>query len=344
MKENQVKTAINQISVPHSKLDSIIDCAIQGEKVRKKKWTFSIIKYIATIALVSVLTFSSALVSPTLANFVIQIPVIGSVFNYFVFDKAYFKAYKELSTDIGIVEESNGIKMIIDQAIYDGNMVTLSYIIQTNEQFGTIPSFENLPITQGNFNNTSYDVDYVKDVGYVGVMTLSMFEDNRKTVNIVWKPKAISYDNKTIHGDWEFKFSLKEIPSISIPINKKVSKNGVSVRLIDAKKTDMNLSINYSQVIDPNLLESMEYVEAELYAIDNLGNKYKVPYNGGKGIVDSDSSEDILWNATIHGLDKKATSLTFYPFAHISNLPNESSENNSKRIDFDPITINLKMK
>lgn len=85
-----------------------------------------------------------------------------------------------------------------------------------------------------------------------------------------------------------------------------------------------------------NSFESFAYVEAELYAIDNLGNEYKVPYNGGEGIVGSGSSEDILWNATIHGLDKKATSITFYPFAHISN------ENYSKKVDFEPITVNLK--
>lgn len=58
--------------------------------------------------------------------------------------------------------------------------------------------------------------------------------------------------------------------------------------------------------------------------------------NQGKGLADSDSSEDILWNATIHGLDKKTTSITFYPFAHISN------GTKSNRIDFDPITVNLK--
>ena len=65
--ENQIKTALNQISVPHSKLDSIIDGAFQGEKVRRKKWVFPIVKYTAAVALVGVLTFSSALASPTFA-------------------------------------------------------------------------------------------------------------------------------------------------------------------------------------------------------------------------------------------------------------------------------------
>ena len=123
--ENQIKTTLNQIPVPHSRLDSIIDDAFQGEETRKKKWTLPILKYTAAIALISVITFPSAVASPAFANFVAKIPVIGSVFNYFSFEKDYYEAYQDLSTNIGIVEESNGIDMIIDQAIYDGNMVTL---------------------------------------------------------------------------------------------------------------------------------------------------------------------------------------------------------------------------
>lgn len=342
--KNQIKTALNQISVPNSKLDSIIDDAFQGEKVRKKKWIFPVLKYSVAIILVSVLTFSSALASPTFAKFVAQIPLIGSAFNYFAFEKDYYKSYKELSTDIGIVEESNGIEMIIDRAIYDGNLVTLSFVIRTKEELGTRPHFENLPQVKGRVHNISSDIEYIKGVGYAGIMTIAMFEDNVEIVNIEWEPKAITTftGSKRIQGDWEFKFSLKELPSTYIPINQEVSDNGITVRLIDAEKTDVNLSINYSQVIDPNFIESTEYVEAELYAIDNLGNEYKVPYNGGTGIVDGNHREDMTWNATIHGLDKEATSITFYPFAHVGKVPSEPNEINSERIEFEPIIVNLK--
>jgi len=316
--------------------------AFQAEKDRKKGWTFTIIKYTAAIALISLLTVSSAIASPAFANFVTQIPLIGTAFNYFVTEKVYYEGYEKLSTAIGVIEESDGVDIIIDQAIYDGNMVTLSFIIRTDEDFGTSLDFENLPQLQGGFTNSAYEIEYVKDIGYVGVMTLSMILENRETVNIAWKPSSITSDNKTIKGDWKFQFSLKEIPNNKIPINQEVSNKGVTVRLIDASKTDVNLSINYSQIVDPNLLEIYEYVEAELYAIDNLGNEYKVPYNGGEGIVGSNSSEDWMWNATVHGLDEKATSITFYPFANVSNLPNELNDVNSNRIDFEPITVNLK--
>lgn len=305
----------------------------QGENVLKNKWTLPIIKYTAAIVLICILTVSSALVSPAFANFVTNIPLVGTAFNYFVSEKAYYEEYEKLSTAVGLVEESSGVEIIIDQAIYDGNMVTLSFIIPTDDEFETPPRFDSLPQVQEEFGNSSYDLEFVKGVGYMGIMTLSMVEDERKKVNITWEPKSITTESKTIQGDWKFQFSLEKIPGTYIVINQEVSNSGVTVRLIDAQKTDVNLTINYSQMVD---LASFAYVEAELCAIDNLGNEYKAPYNSGEGIVGSNSSEDWMWNATIHGLDKKATSITFYPFAHISN------ETFSKRIDFDPITVNLK--
>ena len=56
----------------------------------------------------------------------------------------------------------------------------------------------------------------------------------------------------------------------------------------------------------------------------------------GTGTKGGDSSEDITWNATIHGLAPEATSITFYPFAPVSN-----GQSDYKRIDFEPIIVEL---
>lgn len=56
--------------------------------------------------------------------------------------------------------------------------------------------------------------------------------------------------------------------------------DGLTVKLIDAVKTDVNLTINYLQDVKPSFNNNWTYVEAELYAIDNLGNEYQVPYHG----------------------------------------------------------------
>ncbi|MEK4405008.1 DUF4179 domain-containing protein [Sporosarcina sp. FSL K6-6792] len=331
--QNRFKEVINEIPVPSEELDAILIDAFKQEKKIIKFPFKRMVKYTAVVGILSICTISSAYVSPAFANFVTQIPVIGHAFDYFILQEDYYQAYEEISTDIGLVEKSNGVELIIEKAFYDGNTVTLSYVLRTEEDLGSFPTFENLPT---NISNAGYEGEYVDGVGYVGMMTLSMLEDAKETVNVIWKPNSISSDQKTIEGDWQFAFSLNALKGSHISINEQVSKEGITVELIDAIKTDVNLTVNYLQNVKPSVHNNWMYVEAELYAIDNLGNDYKVPYTGGTGTKGGDSSEDITWNATIHGLAQEATSITFYPFAHVSN-----SQSDNKRIDFEPIIVEL---
>ena len=95
------------------------------------------VKYTAAVGILSICTISSAYVSPAFANFVTQIPIIGHAFDYFISQEDYYQAYEEISTDIGLVEKSNGVELIIEQAFYDGNTVTLSYVLRTEEDLGS---------------------------------------------------------------------------------------------------------------------------------------------------------------------------------------------------------------
>lgn len=336
MKEkNHFKDALDGIDVPFKELDAILLDAFKQEKKHRKLSIKKSTKYIAAVAgLISLCIISSLYVSPTFAQFVTQIPIIGQAFDYFKSKENYYVAYEEVSTEIGLVENSNGIDIIIEKALYDGNRVILSFVIQSDRELGEFDSFENLP---SNYGNRGYEMDYVEGVGYVGLMRLLMEDYKEDKINVEWIPEALYFGEKKIEGDWEFRFSLEKIEGTHQDVYEKVSQEGVTVEIIEVIKTDVNLTVIYSQDIDPIIHEKWKAVEAELSAVDNLGNHYKVPYNGGTGTKNGDSSEDITWNATIHGLDPEATSITFYPFAHVSN-----SQVDYKRIDFDTITIVLK--
>ena len=336
IEKNRFKEALNEIPVPSAELDVILEDTFKKEKKLFRLPLKRTIKYAIAVGVLSICTISSAYVSPAFANLVTQIPIIGYAFEHFIVQEEYYQSYEEISTDIGLVAESNGVELIIEQAFYDGNTVTLSYVLRTEEKLGTSPTFENLPAVEGSWNNAEYEAKYIEGVGYVGMMTVLNLENAKHIVNVVWEPNSISSDVKTIEGDWAFAFSLNALARSHISIGQQVNKDGVTVELIDAIKTDVNLTINYLQEVNPSVHNDWMFVEAELYAIDNLGNEYQVPYNGGTGTKDGDSSEDITWNATIHGLNPEATSITFYPFAHLSNI------DDSKRIDFDSISIELK--
>lgn len=330
------KEAVDEIPVPSDKLDAILSSSFKKKKV--KRFQFSrILKYSAAGVILSFGLISSAYVSPALANFITQIPVMGHVFEHFILKESYYAAYEEISTDIGVSSVSNGVQMDIEKAFFDGNTITLGFVVHSDEGIKTAPLFEKYPgVINDSISNAGYDGEYVEGVGFVGMMTISGLSDTKNTVNVVWKPKSISFDDKTIDGNWRFAFSLDKLEGMLIPINEKVEKDGVTVQLIDATQTDVNLSINYLQDVAPSVHDKWMAVEAELRAIDNLGNEYEVPYTSGTGTKGSGSSEDMTWNATVHGLDPKATSITFYPFAHLSN-----SQSDWERIDFEPITVEL---
>ena len=47
--------------------------------------------------------------------------------------------YKEYSTEINMTEESNGIKVTINDAIYDGKTVSVTYSIESDQDLGDDP-------------------------------------------------------------------------------------------------------------------------------------------------------------------------------------------------------------
>ncbi len=333
---NHIKEAIEKIHVPEDELNAILTIAFK-KKPNKKISFKKTVSYISAAAIISFCMISSAYVSPAFAKFMTQIPVIGEAFDHFILQEEYYQAYEDISTDIGLLTSSKGIDIIIEKAFYDGSTVTLSYIIKSDRDLGSFPTSEETPLINGQISTAGAEGEFVEGVGHVGMMTLQSNETNGETVNVTWEPRAIMTGQETINGDWKFAFSLHALPGTYIPIHQQVSTDGVTVELLDAVKTEVNLTVNYLQDVRPSVLEDWLAVEAELTAVDNLGNAYEVPYNGGEGTKDGDTSEDLTWNATVHGLDSQATSITFYPFAHVSN-----SQSDFKRIDFEPITVSLK--
>ncbi len=341
-KEISIKTALDTIQVPAEKLDGIIDEVLYERPVRKtflKKWLYPVA---AAAVLVIGMATTTMVASPTVASFVVQIPIIGNVFNFLGIDENSFENYEEFSESVGLSESSNGITMIIDQAIYDGTNVTLSFLIESDKLSGKGFMFENLPAANGSMVNGGFQMEYVEDVGYVGIFRLTPdFTDGKSKVEISWKPEAIMTEDGEIKGDWEFNFAIAKISSESIVLDEKVKTEGVTVHLKEAAVTDVSVNIYYQQLVDPAYLTEWQYVEAELIARDDLGKVYKVPYNGGSADSSAKTAEDLNWSATLSGLDPQASSLTFYPIAAVSRVDSETGDIDSKRIEFDALEIDL---
>lgn len=84
---------------------------------------------------------------PAFAN---GIPVIGDIFRYLDTGiTGLHDNYKEYSTEMNMAKESNGIKVTINDAIFDGETVSLTFSIESEQDLGENPTTRGNPDLEG---------------------------------------------------------------------------------------------------------------------------------------------------------------------------------------------------
>lgn len=333
-----IEDTMETIAVPSKKLDSIIENSFKGNASFRKRRSKKRTGYILAATLAISILGGSVMLNPAMANMISQLPVIGNVFDYFgSTSKPAYKEFGQLATDVGRTAEDKGTLINIDQGVFDGTTITLAVTIQTNKNYGSTLIFDGWPTVDGvPSGNAGASFEKVKGLGYAGIMTITpRFSETPDQVDVTWEPKMLLGDNKEVKGDWKLNFSLPRIEAEVQTLNKKVEKDGVAILFKEVRKTPLTFNIYYQQLVDPAILDDWTAVEAELKATDNLGNEYKVPYNGGFTEGGARTREDFQWSATIHNIDPQATKLIFHPFATVSTLEG------AKKIYFEDIEIEL---
>ncbi|TFE00553.1 hypothetical protein [Jeotgalibacillus salarius] len=122
-------------------------------------------------------------------------------------------------------------------------------------------------------------------------------------------------------------------------LDEEVNEEFVKIHFTEVSLMGNQVDIAYQQIVDPEFLTEMMAVEAELFAIDNLGNEYEVPYNSGTAYGEG-TREDLHWTATLHDLSPLAESVTFIPMATVSEgttVPDGFHE----IFEYDALKVNL---
>ena len=172
---------------------------------RKKAPIFRNIAVAAVILVGATVTTGFAL--PSVAS---QIPFMQNVISYFEDEEQRYANFEAFSTDLGLTQTSNGITVMIDNAVYDGTSITVSYAIETEYPFG-----ENLHVQAPGWfevkgavaNGGGNNITQISDTRYVGLTTFTPhFEDDvyPETVQVTWEPGAF-YNWETefeVKGDW----------------------------------------------------------------------------------------------------------------------------------------------
>ncbi|MCU4922738.1 DUF4179 domain-containing protein [Bacillus cereus] len=324
---------LNDIDIDEKELKEIETSEIEKEKVKRnlkqsirtKKKMRSWKKGVAAASiLVGVSVAMLGIGFPTYAG---GLPIVGDIFRFLDNGRTgLYENYKEFSTELNMTRESNGVKVTINDAVFDGRTITITYSIESDKDLGEKPNIFGYPQVMGfNGGGGSSQVTKVGEKKYVGMTTMSGNSSKRLDVaNVWWNMEEIELDYKgnSIKGNWNFALSLKAMESKEVKVNGVSENELIKVNIDKMEVTPMSFIVFFNQEESKVLRSIWDSADVELEIKDDLGNKYAGEGNGGTSTVAEPHKSS--WSATFQKLNKNATKLIVTPQV---NLRVHTSEN-----------------
>ncbi|WP_060203756.1 DUF4179 domain-containing protein [Sporosarcina koreensis] len=282
---------------------------------------------------------------PTLAA---KLPIVGNFFELFVDDDNYvFEKFDSFSTDIGVTKESNGIRVTVTDAVYDGENIAIAYTIEGEQEFGT------KPILEGAFHAEEFGDSYehygfhpeyitkkISDTEYAGLFIYQLIEGPKPDeIHATWKGDSIldvwNVKNE-FPGDWTFNLTLQalngEETKSFTDAGITSEADGVHVALTKMTKTPITTTLYLSENVDVRTaaLEDEEWRGALLtYVVtDDLGNEYNaIHYKDTGHSTDFRKEHRSVPRITTTTFHEDATSITITPYVNVYKFINDEDVN-----------------
>lgn len=335
---NKINQEIHKIEIPKELHDrSIVGVKKAKTEQQTKKFKNPIL---AAVFILGLFTTSVAFAFPSVAA---QIPFMNNVISYFNDEEHRYENFETFSTDIGLAQTSNGMTVMIDNAVYDGKNVTISYALETEREIKEemeINALSWFDIVGSSGMGGSDQITKVSDDRYVGLASFTPhFKDEEypDTIEVTWKPEAFySLSNDLeVEGDWSFAFSLNRLEGDLQLVNETVQQENVSFTLQSIEFTDVSTVISYEQVIKDDLLQEWESVIPVFHVTDDLGNVYMNGTSGGG--TSPDNGKTFKGSSDFGTIQEGASKIIIQP-VQIASL---NSGKGHVEIELDAIVINL---
>lgn len=295
---------------------------------------------LAAILFISAATATS-FAFPSIAS---QLPFMDNVVRYFDDEYMQFTNFETFSSEIGLAQTSNGITVMIDDAVYDGTNITVSFAIETEHDFGNsmyVRAPHWFDVVGASGSGGSDRIAKISDKRYVGLASFTPHFKNDTypdTVEVTWQPEAFynSVTNMEVKGDWSFAFSIDRLAGNLQSVNETVGNSEVSLTLQSIEYTDVSTVFSYNQEVQESLLNKWKEVTPVFYITDNLGNQYMEGTGGGGST--SDNYRTFEGTTSFGAIHEDATELIIQPAAIASLMYGMGHI----EIDLEPIVIDLK--
>ncbi len=278
-----------------------------SKKKKRKGWKTNVI---AAAAVIGLTVTTIGLTFPAYAG---NIPIIGDIFRFLDNDKTgMYDNYKEFSTEMNLTQESNGIKITVNDAVFDGETVAITYSIGSDRDLGEeLTIFDTIDVKGANGMTGSSKISKIDDTHYVGLDRMTPTGITSENIDVNWKIKNLHLldTEQEIKGNWKFAFSLQATDSQVQLTNQTVEQNGVTVNIEKIAFTPMSFIVHYSQSATQQVQEKWHEASIELHVTDDLGNIYSGDGNGGSGT----DIYTMSWSDTFEKLNPNATKLIITP-------------------------------
>lgn len=296
--------------------EKIAQSASAGLEKRKRSTA------LATAAAIVILTAGIGGLGMAFPAYAKEVPVVGDIFRFLDGGRSgVYDLYKESALNIDMVKADNGIEVTLNQGVYDGKTLSLTYTIKTAQDFGENPLL-----------NSNIDVDFADGIAgseglkkvspgvYVGQSNYTFFseKEHRGGIYFHWSVSGLTNmdeesgdaERKTTACRLNYSVSLKALDYkvLDLAENRDVAQQ-VAISLKRLSATPINTILYYAEEVPRDLVDSVQMVwEIK----DDLGNVYAYNENGGQGKISGELLK-MEYDLTFNHLDPQAKTLFITP-------------------------------
>lgn len=252
----------------------------------------------AIAAAVAVLVFAGAggasMAFPAYAK---EVPVVGDIFRFLDQGKTgVYDLYESSALNIDMTRESKGIEITLNQGVYDGRTLSLTYTIKTEKDFGEFPFMKDDLVVRGIDGYTGgSQIEKVSPGVYVGHNSYTLFAENNQNhfenFKFDWTVKGLC--NIETDGEPEevklrmgYNVALEQLSNTSVKIQAdKETLQGVTLQMDSLSATPINTMLYLTQETTEELARG---VEIDWIIKDDLGTVYEFIDNGSSGRIEGD--------------------------------------------------------
>lgn len=273
-----------------------------------------------TIAVAILAIACTAVLGSTITTYAEEIPIVRDIFA--ALNNKVYNSYKETANDVNITKTYKDTSVTINDAVFNGSTITLTYTIKTNKDLGDEIFLNNYHVIK-EYDKSGYTAGSkfikVDDFTYVGQENIALFNFNEevdKPINLAVKIGGIQElvdEENYINGKWDFNLVLKPVASNKVEVNKQVSYEEVTIGIKSIDINPMSVFLVFSESYEKS--SKWDKSDIQLEVKDDLGNTYEIQQHGGTG-----KEKTMEWSATIEKLKDGASQLIITPKVTLVDL------------------------